>query len=268
MKPDFAIDRAAAAALLEWYMLAGVDEAMAETPVDRLTPISSGSPVAAPPPAPSRPDRGSPDHPSLAVPAALAHPDAAAARSLEDLRRALASLEDFPLKVTATNLVFGEGVERPEVMFVGEAPGADEDREGRPFCGASGRLLDRMMASIGLSRQSSAYVTNILPWRPPGNREPTQAEIATCLPFVRRHIELVRPRLLVAVGGTSAKTLLDRPDGIMKLRGRVLEYRSDGLPAPIPFVAIFHPAFLLRSPAQKALAWRDLLLIKRKLSTN
>ncbi len=149
-------------------------------------------------------------------------------------------------------------------MFVGEAPGADEDRQGLPFVGVSGQLLDRMTATIGLDR-NSAYITNILPWRPPGNRPPQAAEIAACLPFIERHIEIVDPEILVLVGGTSAKTLLARNEGIMKLRGRWFSYSTPGLHRPVAAIATFHPAYLLRSPGQKREAWRDLLAIKERL---
>jgi DNA polymerase len=267
-------------ALLQWYVELGADEAIGEKPVDWFAAAAAASvpgPAQLPAdaaPAPvttpkqmARPavEAAPPRPPAAAEPPSdsAARALASAAQTLEELRAALDALEGFPLKVTATNLVFGEGVERPDVMFIGEAPGADEDRQGRPFVGASGRLLDRMMQSIGLDREKNAYITNILPWRPPGNREPTPAEIATCLPFIRRHIELVRPRVLVPVGGTSAKTLLDQRQGIMRLRGRQFEYAGAGLDGPIPAIPLFHPAFLLRSSGQKALAWRDLLAIKQ-----
>jgi len=262
-------------ALLEWYIEMGADEAIS----DAETNWFAASEAAAAPvlraenaqtsgqPAAQATAQGSQVAPRASS-AELATDKAAsalagAAQSLEELRAALGNLEGFPLKVTATNLVFGEGVETPDVMFIGEAPGADEDRQGRPFVGASGRLLDRMMRSIGLDRAENAYITNILPWRPPGNREPTAAEIAICLPFIRRHIALVRPRIIVPVGGTAAKTLLDQRQGIMRLRGRRFEFSDPGLEQPLPAVPLFHPAFLLRSAGQKALAWRDLLTIKQ-----
>ncbi|MEQ8334907.1 uracil-DNA glycosylase [Nisaea sp.] len=267
-------------ALLEWYVELGADEAIGEGATDwfataaaaAAAPVAPAAPadaggtaaapaVSAPVSAPSIVQARPQPAPSGAVPATDGA--ARAARSLTDLRAALEGLEGFALKVTATNLVFGEGVEAPDVMFIGEAPGADEDRQGRPFVGASGRLLDRMMQSIGLDRTENAYITNILPWRPPGNREPTAAEIAVCLPFIRRHIALVRPRVVVPVGGTAAKTLLDQRQGIMRLRGRRFEFTDPDLEQPLPAVPLFHPAFLLRSAGQKALAWRDLLTIKQ-----
>ena len=151
-------------------------------------------------------------------------------------------------------------------MLVGEAPGEEEDRRGLPFVGVSGKLLDRMLGWIGLDR-SSFYITNVVYWRPPGNRHPTQAEITACLPFLRRHIEIVSPRLLVFVGGSAASALLGRAEGIGKLRGRWLNYESPGLARPILALATYHPAYLLRSPAQKREAWRDLLMIKDKLQS-
>jgi len=191
---------------------------------------------------------------------------AAAARSVEQLEEALRAFDGCPLKETATNLVFGDGNPRAKIMLVGEAPGADEDRQGKPFVGVSGQLLDRMMGWIGLDRRHF-YITNILYWRPPGNRQPTAAEVAACLPFVERHIELVDPEILVLVGGSSAKTLLGRNEGIMRLRGQWFQYQSQGMARPIPAAAIYHPAYLLRSPAQKREAWRDLLALRERLQS-
>ena len=188
------------------------------------------------------------------------------APSLEALRTILENFEGCGLKTTATNLVFGEGNEQARIMFVGEAPGADEDRMGRPFVGASGQLFDNMMAAIGLDRKS-AYITNILPWRPPGNRTPTPTEIAICLPFIERQIELIEPDILVMVGGISAKTLLGRSEGIMRMRGNWFDYASPGLPSPVQGRAIFHPDYLLGSPAHKREAWIDLLEIKARLKS-
>ncbi|MDP6709647.1 MAG: uracil-DNA glycosylase [Alphaproteobacteria bacterium] len=253
--------------LLRWHLEAGVDESIGETALDRL---------AAPPPpeaprANARVVERPPQRPGPAPSLALENPDAAAADasaladaalSLAELREALAGFEACPLKWTATNLVFGDGAEDAPVMFIGEAPGAEEDRQGLPFVGVSGRLLDAMMASIGRDR-SSAYITNILPWRPPGNRKPTPAETTMCLPFIRRHIALVGPRVLVFLGGTAAATLLNRREGITKLRGRWLDYRLDE--AEIPAMPTYHPAFLLRQPGLKRDSWRDFLAVKMRL---
>jgi DNA polymerase len=174
----------------------------------------------------------------------------------------MAGFDACTLKHTATNLVFGDGAEDAALMCVGEAPGADEDREGRPFVGVSGQLLDRMLASIGYDR-GNARIANVLPWRPPGNRKPTAAETAMCLPFIRRQIELVRPRVLLLVGGVALGALLGRSEGIQKLRGRWLAYETPE--GEIPVMPTFHPAFLLRTPARKREAWLDLLAVKRRL---
>jgi len=272
-----------ARALLAWYVDMGVDEAILEAPVDRMSPAAASQPArpgpaasdavalsGAPQPAPARMPAGpaaAPRAPEAqlgnAPRAAMA--TAAACGTLEELRTAIEGFEGCALKTTATHTVFADGVAGAPVMFVGEAPGADEDREGKPFVGLSGQLLDKMLASIGLSRAENAYISNILPWRPPGNRQPTQSEMAICLPFIRRHIELAAPRLLVLVGGTSAKSLLDRKEGITRLRGRWFDFAVPDGPA-IPTLATYHPAFLLRSPGQKANAWRDFLSIKKQLA--
>ena len=195
---------------------------------------------------------------------------AAACNSLDELRAAVSAFDECALKKTATTTVFGDGNPQARIMFVGEAPGADEDRQGKPFVGVSGQLLDRMLASIGLARQGSVrasfYITNIVFWRPPGNRNPTTNEIAACLPFVERHIELIDPQVLVCLGGPAAKTLLGRAEGITRLRGHWHSYASQRLARPVDAMAIFHPAYLLRSPAHKREAWRDLLEIRDRLA--
>ncbi len=250
--------------LLEWYLTAGADEAIGEAPRDRYAEPKAAPEATAPPPA-------APKGPPPRRPLAIASPEnaaqsagelAAASENLEALAQAMGRFEGCALKDTATNLVFGDGNASAPVMLVGEAPGADEDRQGLPFVGVSGQLLDRMLAAIGLDR-TGAYITNILPWRPPGNRKPTTAEITSCLPFIERHIALVAPKVLVLVGGTAASALLERREGITKLRGRWLNYRRSGL--EIDTMPIYHPAFLLRQPGLKREAWRDLLEIKIRL---
>jgi len=255
---------------LRWHIMAGADEAIGDEPVDRFAASAKAlSERPAPPLAPS--SSATPLRP--AVPAAAANALAAtasatetarAAGSLDELRAALESFEGCALKATATRTVFADGNPRGRVMVIGEAPGADEDRIGKPFVGASGQLLDRMLASIGLDR-TSVYITNVLPWRPPGNRNPTTEEVAVCLPFLERHVELVDPEVLLLVGGLAASTVLGRTEGIMKLRGKWESPAFTGLSRPIPTLATFHPAYLLRQPGQKRLAWRDLLLLKEKL---
>ncbi|WP_200306136.1 uracil-DNA glycosylase, partial [Paracraurococcus ruber] len=190
---------------------------------------------------------------------------AARADSLPALRDAMAAFDGSPLRETATNLVFADGVAESGLMLIGEAPGGDEDRLGKPFVGVSGQLLDRMLASIGLHRERDFYITNILPFRPPGNRTPTDAEVALFLPFLLRHIELARPRQLVLLGGSAAKGLLRSKEGITRLRGRwhqVTINEDQSLPA----LATLHPAYLLRNPAAKRDAWVDLLLLRRSLA--
>lgn len=251
-------------AALNWLIQAGADEAIGNSPRDRTTPPPPPAPAAVPAnPAPRAPTPPARDGELISNDAALtsARALAAAAATLDDLRAALVTFDGCPLKQTAMNLVFADGNPQAKVMVIGEGPGAEEDRQGLPFVGASGQLLDRMLACIGLDR-TTVYITNLLFWRPPGNRTPTPSEIAACLPFVERHIELVDPDYLLFVGGISAKTLLGRSEGILKLRGRWAHYQHVGLARPIPAMASLHPAYLLRQPAQKRLAWRDLLALK------
>ncbi|KAA5606074.1 uracil-DNA glycosylase [Roseospira marina] len=276
-------------ALLRWYEVAGVDECVGEAPVDRFAadaaravarrsgsgakPASdSGARAAGPgtagPRAPASIARSGASR-ETGSGAAVAREGAAAvaagAASLEALRVALEGFEGCPLKVTATNTVFGEGAADARLMVIGEAPGADEDRQGRPFCGVSGRLLDDMLRSIGFDR-TTAYITNVVPWRPPGNRKPTPAEVAVCGPFIERHVALIAPRVLLLVGGLAASTLLGTTEGITRLRGQWRTHRPAGGPHNIPAMPTFHPAYLLRTPEAKRLAWRDLLAVKAKLT--
>lgn len=257
------------AALMRWYLDAGVDETVGEMPVDRTVPAAPAAPAPSPPP-PAAPASAPASAPAPHVPepatavAADAAARAAAATNLDELRAALAAFDGCPLKQTATNLVFGRGSAAARVVLVGEAPGAEEDRQGLPFVGPSGKLLDRMLASIGLD-EDAVFITNTVFWRPPGNREPTTNESAACLPFLRRAIEIIAPRLLVALGGPAANTLLERAEAVGKLRGRWFDYRSPGLDSTVPATATYHPAYLLRSPGQKRLAWRDMLGIRQRL---
>jgi DNA polymerase len=261
--------------LLAWYAEMGIDAPVGDAPVDRYA-LKPQRPAAAPPvaasPAAAAPAAARPKpSPAPAAPppgrdeaARAARSIAADASDLAALREALAAFDGCALKRTASKLVFGDGRAGARLMFIGEAPGAEEDRTGVPFVGPAGRLLDRMLAAIGLARDE-VYITNILPWRPPGNRSPTDSEIAACLPFVERHVELVAPRIVIPVGGTAAKTLLGTTQGIMRLRGRWLSYQSAAMAAPVPARAILHPAYLLRQPAQKRETWIDLLAIRAKL---
>jgi DNA polymerase len=250
--------------LLGWYVAMGADEAIGAEPQDRLAapapPPPPGQAFAPEPPAPK-------PAPALAAPsdaAASARALAAAATTLPELEAAIRAFEGCGLKHTATNTVIADGNPASGLMVIGEAPGADEDRIGRPFVGRAGQLLDRMLAAIGIDR-SRAYITNVLYWRPPGNRTPSPDEVATCLPFLWRHIALVKPTVVVMAGGTSASTLLGRKEGIMRLRGRWFELSVPGLERPVPALATYHPSFLLRAPARKSEAWADLLSLQARL---
>lgn len=268
---------------LNFYIDAGVDEVIGTVPVDRFaehrTPPAASSraqvntnlPAQAKPALASNSQGASPSVKAAPQTAAeaTARTLAAGAADLAALRQVMDGFDLCPLKKTAANTVFGAGNPEAKIMLIGEAPGADEDRQGQPFVGVSGQLLDRMLAAIGLDRDS-VYITNMLAWRPPGNRKPTAEETTMCLPFIRRHIELVAPRILVFVGGTSASILLDRSDGITRMRGRWFDYLPDGTDgtggdSAIAAMPIFHPAYLLRQPSLKRLAWIDLLAIKARL---
>ena len=260
------------ASLLKWYVDQGLDETIGEDAIDRFAmPASAPAsvPERASAPTPLRP-AASPPQPRAPVP--LESPqlveDARAlaerCNSLGELEAAVRTFEGCALKRTAKNTVFADGTPGAPVMIVGEAPGGDEDRLGKPFVGVSGQLMDRMMDAIGLTRTGGFYITNILFWRPPGTRTPTLAEQAMCLAFTRRHIELARPKLLILAGGTAAKAVLDTTEGIMRLRGKWVGYRlGDG--TEIPTMPTFHPAYLLRTPASKRQSWSDLLAVDKKL---
>ena len=276
----------AARELLAFYVEAGADALLGEEPVDRFAggeeaPARSAARAADPRPTPAREppqDKRRPffqefrEGDTPPPPAPPASPDVAAtdartqARSatrLDELRRILDGFEGCELKRHAKQLVFADGNPQARVMFVGEAPGREEDQAGLPFVGKSGQLLDLMLKAIGLDRTTNAYIANVIPWRPPGNRTPTPQETQICLPFIRRHIELVDPEVLVCLGNPSSQTLLGYTEGIMKTRGRWLAY--DTGTREIRAVATLHPAYLLRSPIYKRLAWRDFLAIRKAL---
>jgi len=242
---------------MEW----GADEALEAAPLDRLAPSAAPAPVAAAAPrAAARPVAAVP----RPAPVQRAQDVAAAATTLEELRAALAGFDGCALAATATNLVFSDGNPDAGLMLVGEGPGAEEDRAGKPFVGPSGQLLDRMLASIGLDR-TRYVITNLIPWRPPGNRNPTDSEVLICLPFLLRHIALVRPRRLVLLGALASRAVLGGSAGITKLRGKWVTASIPGLDAPLPALPMLHPAYLLRSPGAKRDAWADLLLLRRTL---
>ena len=253
--------------LLTFYAEAGVDALLGEVPVDRFASAedmaSTGRIVRQAPPADLRPAmQAAPAPPPPDEATNDARTAAKSAATLEELRGILEKFEGCSLKPTATQLVFADGNPKARLMFVGEAPGRDEDIEGLPFVGRSGKLLDRMLAAIGLDR-TSVYIANIVPWRPPGNRTPTPQESQICLPFILRQIELADPDILVCLGGPSAQTLLGIKDGITKTRGRWFSFHTGT--REIRAMPTFHPAFLLRSPLQKRFAWRDFLAIKKAL---
>ena len=273
-------DRPGLRDLLAFYAEAGVDDALVEDPVDRFAADEARS-------APSRqpdPPKGTVSEPapagtkaagrfrqsekhSVAVPdegqIALARQRAATAATLDELRQQMAEFDGCNLKFTAKNLVFADGNPKPSVMLVGEAPGRDEDLEGLPFVGRSGQLLDRILAAIGLDRQS-VYIANVIPWRPPGNRTPTPQETEICRPFIERQIELANPKVLVTLGGPSAKLLLNATEGVLRLRGTWKTHVTASGPRSRRCPRCTRP-ICSRNPAHKKLAWRDFLEIKAKL---
>ena len=260
--------------LLAFYLEAGVDCALGDEPVDRLAepdsvPVAAAAPREIVPPRPAREiPAAMPAAPradvALAPDEAISSAREAArtAPTLDALRALLENFDGCALKHTATRLVFADGNPQARVVFVGEAPGREEDIEGLPFVGRSGKLLDRMISAIGLDR-SKAYIANVIPWRPPGNRTPTPQETQICLPFIRRQIELVNPDVLVTLGNPSTQTLLATREGIMKTRGKWFDY--DTGTRTIRAIATFHPAYLLRSPSYKRMTWQDLLAIAKAL---
>jgi DNA polymerase len=261
--------------LIAFYLDAGADALIGETPVDRMAdeqpPPSPPVALRTPSPAPQATPRkgGERTYYQTAVPASpeaaimAAREAAKSAKTLDELRALLEGFTGCPLRATATQLVFADGNPQGRVMFVGEAPGHEEDITGRPFVGRSGKLLDLMMAAIGLDR-TRAYIANVVPWRPPGNRTPTPQETAICLPFIRRQIELANPDILVCLGGPAMQTLLATKEGITRTRGRWFKFDTGS--REIRALATFHPAFLLRSPLQKRFAWRDFLALKKALA--
>jgi uracil-DNA glycosylase len=262
--------------LLTFYLEAGVDCALGDEPIDRLS-----TPDLTPPDRPATAEAGTvpvaarqPPHqtatvahrtgiappPDIAIESA--REAARTAPTLEALRALLESFEGCALKFTASQLVFADGNPQARLMFVGEAPGRDEDIEGLPFVGRSGQLLNRMIGAIGLKR-SDVYIANVIPWRPPGNRTPTPQETQICLPFIRRQVELVNPDVLVTLGNPSTQTLLQTREGIMRTRGKWFDYDT-GM-RTIRAMATFHPAYLLRSPSYKRMAWLDLRAVAKAL---
>src|SRR6267154_4233831 len=254
--------------LLAFYLEAGVDCALTEAPVNRLSDPDIDPAPRETAPAPLRtmantiPPSRSEAAPAPEVAILSAREAARTAPTLEALRALLENFDGCALKSTATRLVFADGNPKARIMFVGEAPGREEDIEGLPFVGRSGKLLDRMIAAIGLDR-TSAYIANVIPWRPPGNRTPTPQETQICLRFIRRQIELVNPDVLVTLGNPSTQTLLGTREGIMRSRGKWFDYDTGS--RAIRALPTFHPAYLLRSPSYKRMSWQDLRAIAKAL---
>ncbi len=262
----------AAAEALRWLAEMGADEIIGETPVDRFAAPSPAAPAASqgralprgPAPAPAPPPAPTPRTASSFTSSA----DLSRLETLADIEAALEGFDACPLKKTATRLCFADGNPKARIMLVGEAPGRDEDEQGKPFVGRSGQLLDRMLAAIGLDRHAedperAVFITNVIFWRPPGNRTPTEAETSMCLPFLLRTIDVQKPDFIVCLGATPAHRLTGRSDGILKLRGKWLSATVSG--RTIPLLPTLHPAYLLRQPNQKRLAWRDLLQLRQML---
>lgn len=264
--------------MLRQHVEAGCTDMLADAPVNHFEAanaaqsappeISPSAPASAPPSAPT--SEHAPVRPHVTPPQApdAAAPDttelAAQAETLENLRDIINAFDGCALKKTAKNTVFCDGVEGAKIMLIGEAPGQDEDRQGKPFVGRSGQFLDTMLAAIGISRTENLYISNVVPWRPPGNRTPSADEIALCKPFIARHIALAKPDILILVGNISSKTLLQTETGITKLRGQWQNYEADGL--SIPALPLLHPAYVLRRPETKADMWADLCQLQKRVA--
>jgi uracil-DNA glycosylase len=265
---------------LQWHLDVGADEAIADHPVNRTQTILPASEPENASLSPRSSKSVQVVMSSSALGTAAARDEATrlakSCQSLDELRAAIAGFGGLAIRETATNMVFADGNPNAPVMLVGEAPGADEDKQGKPFVGQSGQLLDRILKSIGLARgeedpSKAIYISNILNWRPPGNRTPTDGEVQISLPFIERHIELIHPKVLILCGGVSAKGLLQSGESISKLRGRFHEYQPSVLKKDthiktIPAIATYHPAYLLRTPSQKKAVWMDMLLLQDHLN--
>jgi len=264
-------------AVLHWLIEAGADEAIVEEPIDRFAiPRANPQPTAAPLRSSSPTQSANPSAPMPSKKAAAAQavslstaPGAARAlaqscTTLAELKNAISNFEGCELKRHATNTVFADGTPEGRIMLIGEAPGRDEDEQGLPFVGRAGKLLDRMLAEIGLDRRK-VYITNVLNWRPPQNREPSPEEAAICLPFLHRHIELADPLLMILLGAVAVRHVLGINEGITRVRGRWDLFQSATLNRSIPVMPTLHPAYLLRQPAAKRLAWRDLVAVAEKM---
>ena len=259
--------------LLKLYIAAGVDEAVDDTPTNYFAALPIVPTETAPQPKmdrvapPTMTATAAPLHHSPSAAEAKARELASACTNLAELEAAIRAFDGCAIKKTATNTVFADGNPTAKIMVIGEAPGAQEDIKGIPFCGPSGELLDKMLGAIGLNR-TSVYISNTIFWRPPGNRQPSPEETAICLPFVEKHIALIAPDILILSGGTATTTLLKRDQSISRLRGKWYEYQNQYLQAPIQTALMYHPSYLMRQPAHKKHAWQDLLMIKAAIDKN
>lgn len=255
--------------MLKWYVECGVDECISETPTNwfeiteetQVKQVVTQDASAAPKPVqrPASPAPLASQKENIETATKLAQN----AKTLDELKAAILDFEGCSLKKTASNIVFCDGNPDSDIMLIGESPGGEEDKIGKPFIGEAGALLDKMFAAIDMTREKDFYITNVLPWRPPGNRKPTDAECEMVLPFLIRHIELFKPKMIILIGGTSANALLNTQSGITKLRGKWQEYSVSDVMTPM--VPIFHPAYLIRQPQFKKQTWHDLLVIKEKI---
>jgi len=257
MQQDRPLSDAEALAIADWYRAAGVDVAVGDEPVDRFAASVVKPRPKAVAAAPALPEAALKAEPTETK--ALA----AEAKTLDDLKAAMAAYDGCGLKARAKQLCFADGNPEADIMMVGEAPGSEEDQQGKPFVGRAGQLLDRMLKAVGLDR-TQVFIVNTVPWRPPGNREPTPDEMALCRPFLERQVELVAPKLLVTLGNVPTKALFGTSTGIMRMRGQWKDLTIGGHTAPA--IAMLHPAYLLRQPAHKGLAWRDMLALRTRMS--
>ena len=253
---------------LKWQLQMGADEAVSDSVHNRFEiktrPLVEKKNQVAKEISTSTPQRAGIGNPLSTT--QMTRQLASGCGTLNELRSAVEEFKDLSITKTATSTVFADGNPNAQIMLIGEAPGAEEDIQGIPFCGASGKLLGQMLGHINLTREKNFYITNTIFWRPPGNRRPTPEELTVCLPFVEKHIALIQPKLILLVGGTAVTSLLGNKEGISSLRGKFFEYSNIYLNTPVKTTAIFHPSYLLRSPGQKRIAWKDLLMLKEYIN--
>ncbi len=259
---------------LQWHIDHGADELLVDKPVNRTVVPTVTEVIAkvAPPKTVTRAtvEVSSPDMMGAAAAIIEAQKSAAACETLEDLKMAIESFDGLSIKKTATNVVFSDGNPKAPIMLIGDTPEAEDDIQGKPFVGESGQLLDKILASIGLDRNAESlnsvvYISNVINWRPPGNRTPSQAEVDISLAFIERHIELINPKMIILCGGVAAKSLLKRKDTISKIRGKFHDYALSGGKATIPAMATYHPTYLLKTPMQKKAVWADMQMFQVKM---